>query len=107
LSPPVRRITDRHGSKTNRRRIIVCRGRSSFRFAIFEPVRVSTKGSAQRRTVLREHVDSGLHLMGRLRISVTQVLHPPGDLIGLVDLPLTHPINYSKRYSHGPICRCS
>jgi hypothetical protein len=32
--------------------------------------------------LLREHVDNSLHLIGRLRISVTQVLHPVGDLIG-------------------------
>lgn len=37
-------MADRHGSKTNKTRMFVCRGRNSFRFASFDPARVSTRG---------------------------------------------------------------
>jgi hypothetical protein len=44
LSPATSRIADRHGSKPNKTRMFVYRGRSSFRFASVEPAKVSTSG---------------------------------------------------------------
>jgi len=37
LSPATRKLADRPGSKTNKTRMFVCRGRSSFKLASFGP----------------------------------------------------------------------